>query len=292
MDLRRVAIFARVVQDGGFTAAAKALGLPKSSVSRSVALLEREVGTRLLRRSTRGISLTDAGSVFHAKVALGLSALDEAREDLVALDKELRGRIRITAPPDIAAWMLSPILAKFLEQHPAVVVNAELTVRNVDVVDERFDLALRARGVDDLSLVAKKLPPIESALYASPAYLARHGQPRRPSDLARHRCILFGAQAERATWTLRGPRATEKVEVSGSVNTNDYVFALEMAASSSGIALLPRFVAEPAGRGRIVRVLDKYISPGFELHLVHAAGRYLPRRVAALRDLLVAELAR
>ena len=292
MHLRRVSIFARVVEDGGFTAAARALGMPKSSVSRAVTLLEQEVGARLLRRSTRGVSTTDAGLVFHTKVALGLSAIAEAREDLVALEEGLRGRIRISAPPDMAAWMLAPIVARFLAEHPAVVVDTELTVRNVDLLEERFDLALRARGVEDLSLVAKKLPPIESALYASPTYLAQRSQPRRPADLARHRCVLFGAPTGRATWTLKGPRATETVEVSGPLNTNDFAFALEMTANGAGIALLPRFVAESGGRGRVARVLGSYASPGIELHLVHAAGRYLPRRVAALRDLFVSELAR
>ena len=291
MDLRRVSIFARVVEERGFTATARALGLPKSSVSRAVTLLEQEVGTRLLRRSTRGVSLTDAGDVFYAKVALGLAALDEAREDLVALEKELRGRIRISAPPDMAAWMLAPIVARFLEQHPAVVVETELTVRNVDLVEERFDLALRASGVDDLSLAAKKLPPIERALYASPAYLARHGHPRRPADLARHRCVLFQARTDRTTWILKGPKTTEHVEVNGCLTTNDYVFAFETTANAAGIALLPRFVADRGGHGRVVRVLPNYVSPGLELHLVHPAGRYLPRRVAALRDLFMSELA-
>ena len=249
MDLRRVAVFARVVEERGFTAAARALALPKSSVSRAVTLLEREVGARLLRRSTRGISLTDAGSVFYAKVAQGLAALGEAREDVVALEKELRGRIRISAPPDMAAWMLAPIVARFLDQHPAIVIESELTIRNVDLVEERFDLALRAHGVGDLSLAAKKLPPLESALYASPAYLARHGHPRRLADLARHRCVLFGAQAGGATWTLKGPRATESVQVSGSLSTNDYVFALETAAHAAGIALLPCFVSPRRSQG-------------------------------------------
>lgn len=292
MDLRRVSIFARVVEERGFTATARALGMPKSSVSRAVALLEQEVGTKLLRRSTRGISLTDAGDVFFAKVTQGLAALEEAREDVVALETELRGRIRITAPPDMAAWMLSPIVSKFLEQHPAVVIESDFTIRNVDLVEERFDLALRAHGVDDLSLVAKKLPPLESALYASVDYLALHGTPRRVAELESHACVLFGGRAGSATWTLHGPSGIKNVEVSGRLSSNDYLFVLEATASSAGIALLPTFVAEHGGRGRIVRVLPKLTAPGIELHLVHAAGRYLPRRVAALRDLILVELAR
>jgi DNA-binding transcriptional LysR family regulator len=288
MDLHRVEIFARVVEERGITAAAKSLRLPKSSVSRAVTLLEGEIGARLLRRSTRGIALTEAGNAFYAKAAQGLAALGEAREEVAALQAEICGRVRVTAPPDIGAWMLAPLVAQFTAEHPNVVVESELTNRVVDLAEERFDLAIRARDVDDESLVARRLPPLAFALYASRGYLDAHGTPRKPAELARHRCVLFRGTGGRAQWTLVGTKRSETVEVRGAVTADDFVYARESVAAGAGIGLLPEFVASAAGRTRLERVLPTYGSPGAPVFLVYPAGRYLPRRVAALRDALLA----
>lgn len=287
MDLHRVEIFARVVEERGITAAAKSLRLPKSSVSRAVTLLEGEIGARLLQRSTRGIALTEAGTAFYAKAAQGLAALGEAREEVASLQAEVCGRVRITAPADIGAWMLAPLVAAFVEKHPRVIVESELTNRVVDFAEERFDLAIRARDVDDDSLVARRLPPLSFALYASRSYLDAHGTPRKPAELARHRCVLFRGAGGRAEWTLVGPKRTETVEVRGAMTTDDFVFARESVAAGAGIGLLPEFVASCAGRTRLERVLPAYGSPGAPVFLVYPAGRYLPRRVAAFRDALL-----
>lgn len=292
MDLNRVSIFVSVVDRGGFTAAAKALSLPKSSVSRAVALLEADLGARLLRRSTRSITLTDAGRAFYERAAHGVGALEEAREAVADLESEIRGPVRITAPVDAGVWLLAPLVAAFGARHPAVVIDVSLTSRVVDMIEERIDLALRAGPLRDETLVAKKLPPLDFALYASSAYLLAHGTPRRVADLATHRTVLFRAPSGRTTWTLSGPRGAEAVGVAGAISTDDFAFALESVASGAGIGLLPRFVAERGGQGRIERVLPSHVVPGAPVHLVHPAGRFLPRRVAALRDFLVAELPR
>lgn len=292
MDLNRVAIFVSVVEHGGFTAAAKALSLPKSSVSRAVALLEQELGARLLRRSTRSIALTEAGRAFHERAADGLASVEEAREAVADLESEIRGSIRVTAAVDGGVWLLAPLIAAFTTRHPKVVVDVLLTSRVLDMVEERIDLALRAGVLRDDTLVAKKLPAIDFALYASGPYLSEHGTPRRTADLAAHRCVVFRAPRGRTTWTLTGPSGPETVEVAGAVSTDDFAFALESVASGAGIGLLPRFVAERGGRGRIERILSRHIAPGAPVHLVYPAGRFLPLRVAALRDFLVAELSR
>lgn len=289
MDLHRVAIFVKVVDEGGFTAAARAVGLPKSSVSRAVSLLEAELGAKLLRRSTRSSSLTEAGAAFYERASRGLAILFEAREAVVDLESEIRGPIRITAPVDAGAWMLAPLVASFIERHPAVHVDVVLTARVVDLLEEGFDLALRAGPLRDERLVAKRLPALGFGLYASRAYLDRHGAPRRVAELAQHRCVLFRARRGQATWTLRGPGGEESVEVSGPVGVDDFSFAVQMVASGAGIGLLPAFVAE--GAARLERVLAKHGAPGAPVQLVHASGRYLPRRVAALRDHIVAGLA-
>lgn len=290
MNLQRVAIFVRVVEDGGFTAAAKTLGLPKSSVSRAVSLLEQELSARLLRRSTRKITLTEAGSTFYERASRGLAAVEEAREAVVDLEAQIRGTIRITASVDAGVWILAPIIAAFAERHPAVLVDVALTARVVDLVEERFDLGLRAGPMRDETLVAKRLPSLDFAVYASAAYIERHGAPSVVRELAQHRCVLFRAPAGRATWTLSGPRGSESVDVKGAVIADDFSFALQSVACGAGLGLLPMFVAERGGTGRVTRVLPNHGAAGAEVHLVHPAGRYLPRRVAALRDFVMAEL--
>ena len=286
MDLHRVAIFVKVVEEGGFTAAAKALGLPKSSVSRAVSLLEAELGARLLRRTTRSVAPTEAGSAFYERASRGLAEIDEAREAVVDLEAEIRGPIRITTSVDAGVSMLSPIVASFIEVHPAVRVEVVLTGRVVDLIEEGFDLALRLGPMRDERLVAKRLPSITAAVYGSPAYLARHGTPATVGELAAHRCVLFRSRG-RASWTLTGPAGEESVEVGGAVSVDDFAFAVQMVAAGGGLGLLPTFVAE---RAPIERVLPEHSAPGAPMHLVHAAGRYLPRRVAALRDHLIAAL--
>ena len=287
LDLHRVAVFVKVVEEGGFTAAAKVLGLPKSSVSRAVSLLEEELGARLLRRTTRSVAPTEAGAAFYERASRGLAEIDEAREAVVDLEAEIRGPVRITTSVD-AGVMLSPFIASFIELHPAVQVEVVLTGRVVDLIEEGFDLALRLGPMRDERLVAKRLPSITAAVYGSPAYLARHGAPTTVEELASHRCVLFRARG-RASWTMMGPAGEERVEVSGAVSVDDFAFAVQMVAAGAGLGLLPTFVAE---RAPIERVLRDHSAPGAPMHLVHAAGRYLPRRVVALRDHLLAALER
>src|SRR5207344_72711 len=208
--------------------AAQALGLPKSSVSRSVALLEHELRARLLRRTSRSVAPTEAGAAFYERASRGMALLSEAREAVVELDAELRGPIRITTSVDMAVWRLAPLVAEFVDRHPAVLIDVMLTGRAVDLLEEGVDFALRAGQLRDENLVARKLPAAELALYAAPAYLEQHGAPRRVADLAKHRCVLFRAGRGRATWSLRTAKGPEEtVQVQGSINFEDFSFATQ-----------------------------------------------------------------
>lgn len=287
-DLNRVAIFLKVVEEGGFTKAAKALGLPKSSVSRSVALLEQELRARLLRRTSRSVATTEAGAAFYERASRGMALLAEAREAVVELDAELRGPIRITTSADMGVWRLAPVVAEFVDRHPAVLIDVVLTGRAVDLLEEGLDFALRAGQLRDESLVARKLPEAEFGLYAAPAYLEQHGAPRRVADLANHRCVLFRAARGHATWSLRTVKgAEETVEVQGSVNFADFSFATQTVIAGAGIGLLPAFVAQAAGGERLTRVLPRHYWSGGPVHLVYPADRYMPRRCLVFRDFLL-----
>ncbi|WP_437757157.1 LysR family transcriptional regulator [Sorangium sp. So ce1389] len=293
MDLNRIAVFVRVVDEQGFTAAARVLGLPKSSVSRSVALLEEALGARLLHRSTRSVRLTEAGAAFYERASRGVASLEEAAAMVADLQATVRGPIRITAPVDAGISLLGPHVARFVRRHPAVRIDVVLTGRVVDLVEEGFDLALRAGPVRDGSLIARKIGQVEDALYASPRYLERAGAPRSLGDLAAHRCVLFRATRGRAAWTLQGPAGDETVEVEGPVAVDDLSFVRRALLAGVGIGLLPGFLcARDVARGRLVRVLPSHVSTGAPVNLVYPSARYLPHRVAAFRDFLVEALTR
>jgi DNA-binding transcriptional LysR family regulator len=291
MDLNRVAIFVRVVDDGGFSAAARTLRLPKSSVSRAVSLLEEQLGARLLQRSTRKVRLTEAGTTFYDRASRGLLGVEEAAAAVADLQGSLRGPIRVTAPVDAGVWVLAPLVASFVALHPAVHIDAVLTGRVVDLVAEGFDFALRAGALRDSSLMARKLARLEGALYATPAYLARRGTPTQVADLREHDCILFRPDRGRATWKLTGPDGEESVEVTGPVGADDFSFVQRIVLSGTGIGLLPGFLCQGAVEdGSLVRLLPGHVGLTGSFQLVYPSARYLPHRAAAFRDFLIAAL--
>lgn len=289
IDLGKLAIFVRVVETESFTAAAESLGLPKSSVSRGVARLEEELGVRLLQRTTRRLGLTEAGAAFYQSVRSALSVVDEAVAAAADLGSEPRGPIRLTAPVDLGDFIAEP-LVRFARKYPQIQVDVVLTARLVDLVREGFDLALRASRLLDSSLIARKLGTFASGLFAAPAYLKKRGAPRTLAELAGHDCVLFRARG-RATWTLRGPKGDEQVEVGGPVSTDDLTFVISVAAAGAGIANLPLTLAARAvSDRRLVHILPDYAHVHSDLSLVMPSGRYVPARVTLLRDFLAAEL--
>lgn len=291
MDLNRAATFVKVVEEGGFTAAARALALPKSSVSRSVALFEEELGVLLLRRSTRRVELTEAGRLFYDRASHALAGLEDAQAAVTDLQGSLRGTVRVTAPSDAGVWILGPLVAKFVEQHAGVHVDVLLTSRVVDLVAEGVDFALRASKITDASLVARRLAPRDAGLFAAPHYLAKHGAPARPTELSTHECVIFRADHGRAQWLLSGPQGDEVVEVRGRVTADDFVFVHQAAVCGLGIGLMPKFLAaKSVERGELVPVLPSYLGARGAWHLVYPSARYLPRRAVAFRDLILAEL--
>ena len=292
MDLNRIAVFARVAEAGSFTAAAAGLGIQKSSVSRSVASLEAELGVRLLQRTTRRIRLTDAGRAYYQRTRDALASLEEARQAAAALGTEPSGTVRITAAVDMAAD-LAAVTDAFLRQHPRVRIEVVLTARVVDLVKEGFDLAVRGGALTDSSLMARRLGDTDFGLFAAPAYLARAGRPRRPADLIHHECILYRAEGGAATWRLAGPRGEERVTVQGRAESDELAFVRSLAAAGFGIALgpLPMF-SVLVREGSLERVLPQHAVRGSPVHVVWPSRRFEPAAVARLRDAIVESLPR
>ena len=291
IDRNRLATFVKVAEMGSFTAAAAALATPKSSVSRSVAGLEADLGVRLLQRTTRKLALTDAGRSLFQRVGPAMFDVDQAVAEVSDDSHELRGSIRFTAPNDFAERAFPGLIARFLERHPRVRIEIALTGRRVDLVEEGFDLALRAGELADSTLMSRRIGGSDLGIFGSKAYLAKHGHPRSVADLARHNCLFMKSNAGLLLWRLDGPRGQVLADVSGSIVVDSFGFLRRSVAAGVGLALLPTpDFDEPSDE--LVRVLPAYGIRGGAAYLVWPSSRYLPARVAAFRDFLAEELTR
>jgi DNA-binding transcriptional LysR family regulator len=296
VDLNMVATFVRVVESGSFTGAARALGLPKSSVSRRVSALEKTLRVRLVQRSTRSLVLTEAGRMYFERTRAALGGVHEANTAVGDMNQEVAGLIRFTAGGDNTG-MLAGLFAEFLARHPKVQIEALLTSRRVDLVGEGFDLALRAGPLVDSTLVVRRLGTSDHYLFASPAYLRKHGKPRRVSDLVRHRFVLFGPPHERGQLRLTGPDGEETVKINGPLILDDMSFAADAIAAGVGIGLLPEAYYGWMWKGGrrsphrdLVRLLPDYNLTGSEISLVSPPTAYEPTRLTLFRDFLVENL--
>jgi DNA-binding transcriptional LysR family regulator len=291
IDLNRIDTFVRVVQAGSFTAAAAALSLPTSSVSRAVTRLEQELGARLLHRTTRKLRLTDAGQRYFERMKLVISEVHEANQTASGASAQPSGLVRVTAPADIAVRLLPPVLAGLTARHPLLTVDVTVTGRRVDLIDEGVDLAIRAGpALDDSAQVVRKLGNGELGLFAARGYLDRRGRPRTLADLARHACIVQRVRAGRVPWRLSGPRGEELAPMQPAVVADDMLFVHEAIVAGLGIGLVPAPLAEsePPSR-RPLRVLPTYCLRG-AIYLVSPSRHLVPARVAVVRDYLFEEL--
>jgi DNA-binding transcriptional LysR family regulator len=294
LDLNDVAVFVRVIDRAGFAKAARELDVPTSTVSRAVARLEDALGTRLVYRNTRNVTPTSEGKAFYAQVSPAVATLRDAAQGASGADLSPRGRLRVTAPNDVGSTFVAAVVTAFVERYPNVAVDVELSTRRVNLVQEGFDVALRAaRTLTDSSLVARRVGHIEAELYASSAYARAHGVPATLEDVSEHACVLFRSQDGRAEWSLEGPEGPVRHVVRGRISGDDFLFVRAAVLAGAGIALLPRIVAaEDVAAGRLVRVLPGYTMKGTSLHIVYAATSKVPAKIAAFRDFVVASFAR
>jgi len=286
----------RVMETGSFTAAARALGLPKSSISRRVSTLEKTLRVRLLQRSTRKLVPTEAGRVYFERARAALAGLSEASAAVIDMSREIAGPIRFTAAADNTGYLVS-LIGEFLAKYPRVRLDVVLTARRVDLLTEGFDLALRAGPLVDSSLIVRRLGRTDHGLYAGRSYLRRAGTPRRVSELAEHRFVLFGDGPQRQQLRLTGPDGDETVRIDGPVVAHDMAFAVDAAAAGLGVAVVPDATFGWAMKGGLrtgwkdlVRLLPDHFVPGTELSLVSPPVAYEPTRVGLFREFLAARL--
>lgn len=288
-NLAGMAIFARVVEERSFSAAARRLGLSKSMVSKEVTRLEQALGARLLNRTTRKLSLTEIGAAFYEPCARILQEAQEAELLVGRLHAEPRGVLRLTAPVAFGTLHVAPALPEFLAQYPDVRIDLTIGDRQVDLADEGLDLAIRiARALPD-NLVARRLAPINRVVCAAPAYFERHGMPRRPQDLARHNCLVYTHANPDSQWRFRSGKGEDVVPVKGNLTLNDDEALWQATLGGLGIALLPTFiVGKDLQAGRLQAVLTEHVPTERNLHALYLPNRHLSTKVRVFIDFLVA----
>ena len=293
-DLNDLVMFAAVVTQGNFSSAARALGIPKSRVSRCVAELEERLGVRLLQRSTRAVRVTDVGSAFYAHCEAITQSARAAMEVAERASDKPSGRLRVSCPVGVAHIFLAPVLAKFLEAHPDVRLELDLTNRRVDVIAEGYDVALRIRStLDDSELVLRSFGLSEQVLAASPAFVAKHGPLDSVDALEGVNGVgPGGARGESACWELTGPDgAAKEIRYKPALVTDDVYLLEQMAIRGAGVAQLPvDLCAQAIQDGRLVVLLPEYRMPAHQLHAVFPSRRGLVPAVRAFIEFLAAEL--
>lgn len=284
--LADLAVFARVVELESFSAAAAALALSKSAVSKQVSRLEQRLGTQLLQRTTRKLSLTETGRIVldHAqRVLLEAEAVDAAVQNLQALP---RGLLRVNLPMSFGLAYVAPLLPELLALCPELKVDLTFNDRTIDLLEEEVDVAIRiGANLSDSTLTARRLAPVRPITCAAESYLRKAGVPLKPDDLRQHECLLYKYLPEPETWRYEGPGGPYAVKVSGRLTTNNGDSLRNAAMAGHGIARLPSFIVGPdIAAGRLVPLLEAYEPAPLGIYAVYPAQRYLTPKVRAFID--------
>ena len=289
IDLLDVLAFVRVAETGSFARAAERTGMSKSILSRRVARLERQLGARLLTRTSSGAQPTVIGEAYHARAANILAELEAAREVVADAVTQIAGPIRIAGPLSFGTEHLAPALADFAREHPKVELDISFEDRTVDLVSGGFDLALRLGNLEDSALVARKIAPLRRVLLAAPSYLDVRGRPGRPRDLNRHDLLVYANAGRVEQWRFRTGKGWEQVRVRARLRSDNGEMLRAAAAAGLGICILPSFIAAPAIEdGSLEVILPDFPLEEGGVHVVMPPGRAITARVRALVDFLAA----
>ncbi|MFP3368394.1 MULTISPECIES: LysR family transcriptional regulator [unclassified Pseudomonas] len=284
-------IFAQVLEAGSFTAAADRLGMSKQSVSRRLMQLEERLGVRLLNRSTRRLDATPLGQHYYQSALRLLGEVQQVEHDISGQAQALRGTLRLSAPLSFAMSHLGCLLTEFLQLHPQVDVEVDLSDRAVDLIGEGYDLALRIGALEDSSLIARRIASVERVYCASPAYLQARGVPLTPEDLAGHDCLPYG-HSRQVQWQFRQGGKAQAIQVTGRMRANNGELLRDAAIAGMGVTYLPTFIVGQAlADGRLVNVLEEWTPPALQLSAVYPQHRQVARPVQGfvsfLRERLV-----
>jgi len=292
LDLNDIAMFVQVVRSGSFAEAARRLGMPPNTVSRRIQQLEVNLGTRLLQRSTRKLTLTSAGQDFHERCAGAVDGLLEAGQELMTGSGEPSGLVRVAAPADFFDFFEMEWVTEFLAAHPRVRLDFVLSDAKADLIAEQIDVAFRGGSLRDSGYVGRQiLDPRSVGMVASPAYIAARGSPRTLQDLLSHDCVISAHPSGHATWRMVGPKGEEEVQVAGRFSANTAQALRKAAVAGLGIALLPPVMARlDVQAGVLVPVLPHYQPNGYGMNVLYPSRRHLPLAVTAFIGLVIQKM--
>ncbi|MEX2494949.1 MAG: LysR family transcriptional regulator [Woeseia sp.] len=291
---RAIQTFARVVESGSFARAAERLGISTSAVSRQVSDLEAHLDARLIYRTTRRLSLTEAGQSFYERSVQLLADLEEAESSMRAAAVLPKGTLKLTCGVTFGERFIAPAIGDFAARHPQLVFDLDLSDRPMDLVEEGFDLAIRIGSISQQGLVSRRLGRTQIVCCASPAYLARHGMPRAPEDLAAHQCLSYTLMSLPNTWRFESPKGVSyDLHITPRHRANSGRMLTKLAASDVGVVIEPDFIVSPEVRsGALVRILAEYALPHRPLAAVYPSRRHLSAKVRTFVDFLAERFVR
>jgi DNA-binding transcriptional LysR family regulator len=291
-QLTALRVFRQVVEGGAFAAAARKLRLSPAAVSKNVGELEAHLGVRLLNRTTRRMSLTEAGTRYYQQVSRILDDLEDADGSMQPLSHSPSGLLRVSAPMSLSLVRFSGAVVRFMQAYPDLSLDLQLDDRRVDIVKDGFDLAIRGSDrLEDSSLVARRIMALRHVVCAAPAYFAAKGRPQTPMDLASHDCVQFSLSGHAGEWEFSRDGETQKVQVTGRYKVTSSLAIRDALRAGFGVSLIPRlYVQDDIAAGRLETALDDWDPVVTQVYAVYPSRRYLLPKVRAFVDFLAEDL--
>jgi DNA-binding transcriptional LysR family regulator len=285
--------FSHVVETRSYTAAARRLGLSRSHLSKQIKSLEDSLGVRLLNRTTKHVAPTEMGLTYYDICSRLINDLNAADLKLGALNRETRGTLKLVAPKSFAVHWLAETVHDFNEHHPDLEVMIFFLDQEVDMIDNGFDLSIRIGDLVDSSMIAKRIGSLDFTLCATPGYLARHGTPQSPEELAQHKCLRHTKAAHDSTWRFYRQKRLSEVKIAGPASTNSSTLLREFVLSGYGIGVLPSFgIRREMDQGTLVNILPRHKVPDLPVYAIYPDRRHLPMKVELFIELLTSRLKR
>ena len=283
-------LFVRIVETGSFSAVAREMNMTQPTVSKQLTALERQLKTRLLNRSTRQLSLTEAGSAYFESSKRILDTVNEAEANLGVLQTQLTGVLRINSSIGLGQMYLGPLVLKFQSMHPGLAIDLSYSDRFVDLVEEGIDVAIRIGRLLDSSLVARRIGTSERCIIATPGYLKKNGLPKTPQDLVDHNCILYAYLSTGNEWIFRGKDGEIRVKVSGTLRANNGEAIRQAVMADLGIAASPAWlIQDDLKQGKVQEILGDFTPPAGEINVVYPSARHVSAKVRTFTEFLKGE---
>jgi DNA-binding transcriptional LysR family regulator len=283
-------MFVRIVETGNFSAVARQLGTTQPTISKQLTALEKQLQTRLLNRSTRSLSLTEAGATYYERCRRIIDEVREAEGALGRLQSALTGTLHVNGSIALGQIFVAPLVLKFQRQYPGLAIELSLSDRYIDLVEEGVDVAVRVGRLADSNLVARRLGSTRRVLVATPAYLATHGTPQRPEDLVHHSCLLYAYLSTGNEWGFKGPEGEIRVRVHGNFKANNGEVIRQALLANVGVAMSPDWlIHDKLESGEVVALLPEFAPPPLEISAVYPSGRHVSTKVRTFIEFLQSE---